>query len=358
MTDSADTPRKIINVIGRIIRATGIAVGTVVSVIILAVILLAFAAATFVFVSGIMGIPAIYTDFPYMHVLNGYEFYLILGSAYLATISILGFLWLIGTSLVERKNKLKPVKLLILTNVLIISAIVGGVAIAKVAPEYQARYDSYQENMRAEMEYPVTKFNQITAGGSANIHIVQGPEYSVKATGNRDVLDLLVIKNEGDSLDIGFSHNVAKCIFCFQASNITIEITTPDIKNLSAEDGVDINVDTFILNDLSLITRDAGFIRIETTAKEIKLEALDASQVSIKGSTNNLTARLSDVSRLRAENLEAKDADVMTEDTAKAYVQVNDSLKAKATDISRIFYTGTPFTEIEESSSSNIQKRE
>jgi phage shock protein PspC (stress-responsive transcriptional regulator) len=289
-------------------------------------------------------------DFPIQTIVKAPVYYLFVFGAFFSLLIPLLFVVLglfrvgIGRKMhVLRKNAFIPLIALWIVMV----SIVGSLVI-RYLPETQTAV----ENMSlAQMGYPqVTQvydlkgFTGIESSDRAHVFITQGKIFAVSATSSEDGLRNLELEVEDGVLKIDTNKDHKGCFLCFhRRTRINIEITMPELASLDAQDATQITSAEFAVDSIDIYAKDIS--RIELNAKAIKsvtVTAQDASRVTLQGNTPALAVTTSDVARLSAENLKANIVSIESRDASRAFINALASLTAKAYDVARIDYTGSP----------------
>lgn len=110
----------------------------------------------------------------------------------------------------------------------------------------------------------------------------------------------------------------------YRNTDLSVEITVPDLSFLRASDGAKINAGPFSGLD------------------DLQLEASDGAKITVAGSTESMQVRASDSGKIFAFDVETEDCDAVVSDGAEVEVSVIDALTGRVSDGGRVFYHGAP----------------
>lgn len=107
--------------------------------------------------------------------------------------------------------------------------------------------------------------------------------------------------------------------------------------------------------------RLTGAVRLAATrlsGKGFYLEGTGATRVTVDGAVNELIATMSGASKLDAESLQVKVAELSISGAGKAEVSASDSLKVAISGAGKVTYNGNPTVEKHISGAGSIRKRD
>jgi hypothetical protein len=107
--------------------------------------------------------------------------------------------------------------------------------------------------------------------------------------------------------------------------------------------------------------RLTGAVRLSATrisGKGFYLEGTGATRVTVDGTVNELLATMSGASRLDAESLQVKTAEISISGAGKAEVSASESLKVAISGAGKVTYNGNPTVEKHVSGAGTIRKRD
>ncbi len=233
------------------------------------------------------------------------------------------------------------------------SLLVGGLAAAGCTglPAYLATQTV--SGPTVTRSFDITDFDGVSTGNAFNIAITQGDTYSVVVTVDEDVIDRLVVEKNGSTLVIGFTRGL------ITTHTLQAEITMPQLSGLEASGASTVALVGFsggmafrgVVSGASRITGDMS-------AARTVLNVEGASQVTLRGESDTLTANGSGASKLNLGELAVRSAQVELSGASSALVNAAEELDATASGASTIAYLGNPQVREDTSGSSTVKPRE
>jgi Putative auto-transporter adhesin, head GIN domain len=167
-------------------------------------------------------------------------------------------------------------------------------------------------------ERPIAAFVNLDAGGAFEIEWQNGPP-AVRVTTDENLLPYVETNVSGDTLHLRTREHV------WPTHGIKVVISSP--------------------------TRAGGKIRgaVKLTVKQLSgpsfaLESKGASEITLDGNVDRLLADMTGASKLAADGLQAKTAEISTTGAGDAEVAVTDTLKVVITGAGKVTYSGNPPT--------------
>jgi hypothetical protein len=188
-------------------------------------------------------------------------------------------------------------------------------------------------------EFAVRNFQKVRAGGSMEILVTKGADFSVQAIGRpADVQDLVVTQLNGE-LSVGYVNPQNR-------ARLQLQITMPSLEGFAFYNKSVFNVSGF--NESNMVI---GVLDDETTgslqlqAPSLKLDMQKKSGITVTGNIDNLDILANDNVTVNTYGVPARfvRAIIMKQSTARVYV--TNVLNASAVDRSRIFYKGNPLNQ-------------
>jgi hypothetical protein len=190
-----------------------------------------------------------------------------------------------------------------------------------------------------EKTFSLNGFTKIKTGETFQLKVIQGNDFSIKASGcENDLNDLSLSVVDGGFLEIKYK-NPKKDRY-----HVYFTITMPEIITTLLSGVAKAEVNGF--EDQDRVTRvylsGAAEQRMDGAPADVQIDISGASKLTIKGSTENLKGMISGAGVLQAYETQATDVDIATAGTAKAYVLPLQNLIADASGASNIYYKGNP----------------
>jgi Putative auto-transporter adhesin, head GIN domain len=204
-------------------------------------------------------------------------------------------------------------------------------------------------------------FAALTLGG-CHLSGIRGNGHIV--TENRPVQEFTSIEAEG-AFDIEWSPGPASCTIRTDDNLLRHVETSMSGKKLMLEwhgqlhptHGMKVMLSSSSLTGARL----TGAVRLAATklsGKGFYLEGTGATRVTVDGAVNELMATMSGASKLDAESLQVKTAELSISGAGKAEVSASESLKVAISGAGKVTYSGDPTVEKHISGAGSIRKRE
>jgi phage shock protein PspC (stress-responsive transcriptional regulator) len=187
-------------------------------------------------------------------------------------------------------------------------------------------------------------FNEVEINGKFDVRIIHGDDYNVEVRGSDHEKSRYNIERKGETLMIDYN---GKKEFDWNIKDLKIEevsiiITTPNIKRIEATGIGSIKLDDFNVHELDIDLRGPVKLKGDIETFNLNIDLSGSAEADLSGRTNNLNAHVELASRLRAYNLEAQDAFVETSGASSAKVNVHNTLEMEEGIASKIDYRGNP----------------
>ncbi len=382
------------NALAQVIKVMLKVVTKLISLLLTVAVSFAILVTTFVYVTTIFNKNSPYIDFPLSQITSGGEYYFILSLVYLTAIIPLVLIALLALSILRGKNWFNLPRFAGILGAWFLVLIISGAMAVKYAPTYEARINNLPGYELSSKDYPELKdFTKLTASSALKINIKQGDGYSVKASGRQIDLDRLAARINEDNLRLEQNNRGRVCIFCFSSRSVNIDMTVPNLDQISAHGATQVTADNLTPETLKVLLTGAssanlkfatGNLSIETsgaskatlsgsatdaivdlsgaskinftnlTLNKLTLFESGSSSVSVSGKGTDLIADLSGASKLMAEDFPLKTGEIELSGSSSTIVNITDSIKLKASGASRMHYYGTPKIDSNLSGSSRV----
>ncbi len=209
-------------------------------------------------------------------------------------------------------------------------------------------------------------FQKLIASGSVSVFLKQGEEQNIEVEAEDNILPHIIteiknnelkIKTEGNlSTEIGYTVYVTyvnlNSLKTSGSSFATIESTlSDDVINVITSGSSDVKVKSIESNEVTIISSGASDIEIDNVQSDkITLDTSGASDVKIIGETKEFVGTHSGSSDLHGKNLKTKHAKIHTSGSSDVKISIEESLEAKSSGSSNIYYYGNP-SKVEKNSS-------
>ncbi|NSW93548.1 MAG: DUF2807 domain-containing protein [Bacteroidales bacterium] len=239
---------------------------------------------------------------------------------------------------------MKNIKILLITAFcLSITACIDG----------QPRRTVYGNNNVVKKERQAGNFDGIRVSSGIDVYLSQGDKESIVVEADENLHGYIVTENKGGILNVYSRANIR------EAAMKRVYVTMRDLNSLTTSSAGDIIGEMPVRGEIiELSASSAGNIKLELTAREVRVNISSSGDVTLAGETEFLGASLSSAGDLNAYNLKAKEANISASSAGDASIYVTERLTARASSAGDINYKGNPgFIDAHSSSAGSIQKR-
>lgn len=186
--------------------------------------------------------------------------------------------------------------------------------------------------------YDFADFSEIELGHAFQATIIPGDTYSVSITVDDNLVEHLLVEQDGARLRIGLQPNQV-----VTRATMRAEITMPAIARLEASGASQAQLNGFA-SDADFTGHASGASRIhgDIDAGNLDLEASGASTISLAGTGGNVRANASGASTIDLEEYSVQDAAVEASGASNVTVNLSGRLDADASGASNIYFLGEP----------------
>lgn len=187
-------------------------------------------------------------------------------------------------------------------------------------------------------EYDFTDFDELEFDHAFHAVVTQGDTYSVVVRIDDNLVDRLLVEQEGNRVKIGLQPDTR-----FTRATMEAEITLPRLSRLSADGAAQVQLDGIESADNFIAeATGAGRIHGDVNVADVELTATGASNINLAGSGANVRANAEGASTIDLEAFTALDAQTVAEGASTVTVNVEGTLDADASGASHIYYVGQP----------------
>jgi len=222
----------------------------------------------------------------------------------------------------------KRIILIILLGVLVLAAAgCGGLGVGLVG----------SGNLVTE-EYDFTDFSEIELSHAFEATITPGDAYAVSITVDDNVVEHLLVEQDGARLRIGLQQDQL-----LTRATLRAEITLPALTRLEVSGASQAQLNGFS-SEAAFTGHASGASRIhgDLTAGNLDLEASGASTISLAGTAGNARADASGASTIDLEEMSVQDAVANASGASNVTVNLSGRLDADASGASNVYYLGEP----------------
>lgn len=174
-------------------------------------------------------------------------------------------------------------------------------------------------------------FNQVLIEGLGKLDVDVGPKASITITADDNIIPYIRVKVDSKRL-----HIESKKPF-ISASNVSIKLTTPDLKS-------------FVSNGVGAITVSG------VNNKDFNVAVKGAGNLQLSGKTEVFTLEVSGAGNVKAVDLEAQTVEANLNGVGNVEVNPKQLLKAHVSGVGSVKYVGDPKVEADISGIGKVQK--
>jgi hypothetical protein len=203
-------------------------------------------------------------------------------------------------------------------------------------------------------EYDFTDFDEVSLSYAFQGTITQGDAYSIVVRIDDNLVDQLLVEQDGTRVNIGLNSNAL-----ITRATMEVDITMPNLTWVGASGASSAQLAGFTSSD-DFTAEASGASRVhgDIAAGNLDLEASGASTISLAGTAGDVRANASGASTIDLEELIAANADAEASGASTVIVNTGGQLNANASGASNVHYLGDPtLGNIEESGGSNVDPR-
>ena len=202
---------------------------------------------------------------------------------------------------------------------------------------------------------PLERFARVNIGNAFHVEIKESTQFSVSLSADDNVINLVEVEKEGDTLRIGLEAG--------DYSDVTLRarITMPELLGVMLTGASRATLEGFAsANNLSISLSGASVLEGYVEAREVDLRINGASKLTLAGSADNLLVRASGASVLELRHFSIDRASVVLNGASQASVNVRGSIEnAELSGASVLIYDGDPgLGDIQTSGASKIEPRQ
>ena len=203
-------------------------------------------------------------------------------------------------------------------------------------------------------EYDFEGFDEVDLGHAFTATITQGPEYSVVVRVDDNLVDRLVVEQDGNRVRIGMESGTI-----ITRATMEVDITMPRLAWLNASGASQVQLNQIEMGDL-FTAEASGASRIhgDIAAIDLDLNASGASNIFLAGTGSNIIAVASGASTIDLTELAAVDAQTEASGASTITVNIEGILDVDASGGSNVYYLGSPeMGDINTSGGANVTQR-
>jgi hypothetical protein len=217
----------------------------------------------------------------------------------------------------------------------------------------QIRKTVHGDNNVVTKERKAEHFTGVKVSTGIDVYLKQGNSETISVEADENLQEYILTEVRDGILHVYTEVNIR------DAERKRVYVTMKEINSVKTSSAGDVIGETPVKTDkLELSASSAGNIRLEVTAKEIRVDISSSGDISLTGDADILEADLSSAGDLNAYDLKVREADVSVSSAGDADINVSEKINARASSAGDINYKGDPkYIDAHTSSAGGIHKR-
>jgi hypothetical protein len=200
----------------------------------------------------------------------------------------------------------------------------------------------------------VSAFDKVDVSHGFEVDIGQGEAYGVVVRIDDNLLDRLVLEKRGSSLRIGLTTGRT-----VREATLEADVTMPELTGLNLSSASHIAITGFkSTKNLDVEMSSASRLRGDIEAGDARFRASSASNVSLRGSADDVSVDATSGSTVNLADFAVADANITAASASEVTVNASGRLDADASSASHVYYLGSPtLGSIDTSSASSVEPK-
>ena len=202
---------------------------------------------------------------------------------------------------------------------------------------------SCAQTRQSKDEFEVSNFTAIKSSVVANIEVRQSSQTSVTAEGSEELLDMLEVKMDNETLVFKMEDRLMKRIRN-RSNKLTIYVSTPNLTYIDSE-GVGNIVIKGNFDTPELVIKSEGVGNIEANylnTGRVKIDSEGVGNISIEGKAESVFISSEGVGNINTRKLFTPNAIVISEGVGNVSCYASEYLKIDSDGIGNVTYYGKP----------------
>ena len=187
--------------------------------------------------------------------------------------------------------------------------------------------------------FNVSGFDKVDIGSAFTINVVQGSQFSVKASGRDQDLDDLEATVTGSTLKVRYKNT--KWGWNNNRKQVRIDVTMPQLRGMDFSGACTATVRGFRnQGNVNLEVSGASTATIDLDADQLAVDFSGASTVNLNGKATRMDGEISGATTLKAYNLQTKQVSLEVSGASGASVSATEKVNVQASGASSVRYRG------------------
>ncbi len=187
-------------------------------------------------------------------------------------------------------------------------------------------------------DHNLTNFSSISIANGFTLLLTESDTESVQVSAPDNIIDRIEVRSSRELIKF----NLEKGINVQGSSNVTIKVSGPDVRSISASGGSTIeSLNQIIESELSMELSGGSNVNFDVDIAYLNFDVSGGSIIDLKGSSQDLTISASGGSHFGSYEMVTENADLELSGGSEIYFTLNRELNIEASGASAIFYKGT-----------------
>lgn len=208
----------------------------------------------------------------------------------------------------------------------------------------------------AERGFTVTGFDRIVVAGPFAVTVRIGPGVSVRATGDTQALDRLVVVAENNVLKLRATNPIGGNWANGNMGKVTVQVTAPALRGATLAGSGNLSIDRARAPQFDALLSGSGDLAIGALeADRAILSLIGSGDLTVAGKAAAVRASVSGSGDLAAAGLAAEDATVSVVGSGNASLGASHKATVLATGSGDVAITGAATCAVDQHGSGNVQ---
>ena len=187
-------------------------------------------------------------------------------------------------------------------------------------------------------EIPVKSFDHLTAHGVFSLQLSQGDKESVKIEAEYNLIDLIVVKNEGTSLEV----DMKKDVDINTKKKMIVYVTFKNLKSMYlGMVGGTSSDEQLKFADLKLKNQSVGSVNLDMALQSLNLENESVGTLRLKGKADNAVIKSNSVGSMQAGDFIVQKMEIDNNGVGSATVNAEKELKVSDSFLGKVNNKGS-----------------
>lgn len=192
--------------------------------------------------------------------------------------------------------------------------------------------------------YDLGDFSNISVSGVGDLVLTFGETQSVTVTTDSNIIELIEVVVEGDTLDIGLASGNA----ISNPTELTYAVTVPELDTVTISGSADFIAEDLEGESLNIVIEGAADGELEDIEFDTLNVTVDGSgDVNASGEVTTLELVIEGAGEFNGFDLEVTEANVMIDGSGDANLNVSDTLSGRVEGSGDLTYRGEPDVDVE-----------